>query len=210
MSADDESKQTKEEEQTFVDDKVQAARWRRDATKRKSEWYDGLKGGWRDGASSELKDPYTTEEIIEFETANDVELPKGFKLYLTQVSRELVAYSHPHEFTLDTLDTRRCDLETSCTFADGEQYTRCCINECERNHYGLEKCCLDTCSHGGDHPFPDDGMVKIGEGGCSFGHLMVVRGNQKGSVWSADYSDECAIMKIFSNFSDYVNRGTIN
>ena len=48
-----------------------------------------------------------------------------------------------------------------------------------------------------------DGMITIGNGGCSFSELIVIKGTHSGSIW---YCDGEACRKTHATFIDYITK----
>ena len=107
-----------------------------------------------------LKEPYTIEEITDFEKAIGERLPEDLRDYLLYVSRELKTYAYPYTFELHPAVQ---------TFVIPDGKTLVMFDEM----YDL------TTSANADTV----GMLQIGEGGCAFSHWIVVKGKHKGTIW---------------------------
>jgi len=132
-----------------------------------------------------LAKPYTEEEISTFEEKYDIKLDHNLKLYLLKVSRELFVAYYPNVFHLFVEGSCFIPEDKSLWYADEchihGHYTDC---TCEDNFSGME-----------------DGMCEIGEKGCSFSDLIVVKGNNCGKIWNSD--GDC-VYKQNTTFRQYV------
>ena len=123
-----------------------------------------------------LKDPYTIEEIEKYEKDIDERLPEDLREYLLYVSRELKTYAYPYEFKLYT-DIGKCILPLDETYFSNDEIYEL-TNIAENNTWQDRE----------STNYSDDtaGMLKIGEGGCSFSYWIVIKGNHKGTIWYCD------------------------
>lgn len=134
-----------------------------------------------------LKDPYTSEEVEEFEKNQSIKLDSDLKDYLIKVSREIYVYAYPEIVYLSKNDIGTCQIPEDKTFYNQviENHKSDCIEDCDN-----DECYIDS----------TDGMLYIGEGGCSFSHQMVVKGNHLGSVWYCDGDDVSLKTKTFREY----------
>ena len=116
-----------------------------------------------------LKDPYRESEIAAYEEAALGErLPDELRDYLLRVSRELYTSNYPVVFDLTKTKIGTCGIPDKVDWFDG---------------YGVQE---DGDGEGGAFRRVEDGMATIGDGGCAFSDLIVLKGNRKGTVWHSD------------------------
>ena len=133
-----------------------------------------------------LAKPYTEEEINTFEEKYDIKLDPNLKLYLLKVSKELFVASYPSVFDLF--------VEGSCVIPEDKSLWY--ADECHIHGYYTDCTCDDDNVSG-----MEDGMCEIGEKGCSFSDLIVVKGNNCGKIWNSD--GDC-VYKQNTTFRQYV------
>lgn len=137
----------------------------------------------------ELKEPYTLEEVEEYERTMGYTLPAPLKEYLTLVSCELFVSYYPYVFNLEK-DKANILCDNIFFLKEGEKISIDFEGACENNDCWC-----------------DDGMECIGEDGCSFDDFIVVNGPQKGSVWNSDGDN---LYKKYENFIEYIKSGMNN
>jgi hypothetical protein len=81
---------------------------------------------------------------------------------LLRVSRELYTYNYPVVFDLTETTIGTCGIPDKIDWFDG---------------YGVVKDAFRRV---------EDGMATIGEGGCAFSTLIVLKGNRRGTMWNSD------------------------
>lgn len=121
-----------------------------------------------------LLDPYTEEEVILFEKKMGIELPSDLRYYLINVSRELFAGGYPLVFPLQggtQIGTFQLPIGTELW-----NYGGCIIHG---KWDGKMESCTEECSE--DRNEPCGGTMSISDQS-----VIVVKGNEKGSVWDED------------------------
>ena len=142
----------------------------------------------------DLKATYAEKDFAAagVETMKD-EHPELFS-YLTTVSREIFVASYPHVFSLGEYASTMKDTSQECTIPVGETMSV--------DVHWEEYMISDT---GDDCPYWDDGMVRVGEGGCQDWEGLVLKGNHRGSVWSCYSNDDGYASLRAASFEDYVH-----
>lgn len=117
-----------------------------------------------------LPQPYTEQQIFDFETKHNIKLPEELRSYLTCVSREFRTSSYPHTVKLEYY-SEKCMIPLNETIFDDK---------------------------GDEYDFTS-GMIQIGDGGCSFSDWIVVNGNHYSSVWHCNgdcmYKDKKSLLE---------------
>lgn len=140
-----------------------------------------------------LKEPYSLEKVEEFEKFHNIILDSDLKDYLTKISREIYVYSYPEVFCLTLTDIGTCQIPEDTTFIESciENHNENCSKDCDE-----DDCWLSM----------TDGMIDIGEGGCSFSHAIVLKGNHQGTTW---YCDGDYVNKNGNSFREYIFKNVL-
>lgn len=146
-----------------------------------------------------LLEPYLEDEIMLYEKRLGIELPTDLHDYLLIVSRELFSGSYPMVFILQdngndlTMDIGTFQLPIGTQLWD---YGGCikhgpwdgkmanCTEECEDNACG--------------------GMLTISESGCTDQSMIVVKGNEKGSIWNNGSGGDTLFRSDKKTFYDFI------
>lgn len=124
--------------------------------------------------------PYIAAEIAAYHARQSHRLPPELCWYLENVSREMLLYCHPVLFALgDTFDLGKCVIPADRTYWNWDD--------------------VDD-----DHTQDlVDGMMRVGDGGCSFSSEIVVDPDSPhyGSVWDSDGDMVCF---EHASFVDYL------
>lgn len=139
-----------------------------------------------------LDDPLSLDDVEVFERRMGIQLPKDFKTYITKVSSEIFVSSYPLVISLWLEDE---ELPKPCLIPKDTEmiYEGNVCGHADDNW----KDCTDDC------PTIWDGMMSIGDGGCSFSDYIVVDKNSShyGEVWwsTGDY-----VSKQKDSFMEYI------
>ena len=117
---------------------------------------------------SKLADPYTEEEILNFENENDLKIPNELRTYLINISRESIAL-YPYIIKLDVFDV----------FLEKNGY--------EPNYQDLDE--LNIIDH--DKIMIERGCTKnyfmtINYSGCDYSEFLCVKGPHYNYVFNYD------------------------
>lgn len=129
---------------------------------------------WGESYGYNLKPAYSGTEIEQFETRHNIVLPVQFRQYLLNVSRELFVGSYPVEIRLGSEDFG------SCKIADGVDYQE------EEDDIDFE-----------------DGMIMIGNDGCTEVTNLVIKGKHVGSIWRIG-DGGCCIHRCNGDFNSFI------
>lgn len=134
---------------------------------------------WGDRYGFTLADPFTRQELDAFQEATGIEMPSDLYEYLVYVSREIFVCLYPVVFSLYTEDIGSFKVKPEEDWVDADDF--------------WDEDAED---------YVDDGTFRVGDDGCAFRDVIVMRGDQKGSVWAAM---DGSYMRRTTTFWDYVN-----
>jgi hypothetical protein len=161
----------------------------------KSYYNDGTQKWGEDSKYGyELPLPYTEAEIVEFERKNDLTLPADFREYLLKVSREVYCYSYPKRVGLWV------DKSESLVGPDIDYVNEETMSDSELEIPGVTMDDNDESTY----KSVSGGMMTIGEGGCTYSHMIMVKGSQIGTVWYNDGNGPL-VMREYKTFTDYLS-----
>lgn len=148
-------------------------------TKKKQTWamtksYYKDKPEWGTLHGYNLQDSYPESEVIEFESKYNISLESSLRTYLTKVSRETFAGYYP--CTIDLY------LEGICNIPEDKELVE--------NEYDEDKDFLE-------------GMMQIGNNGCTDNTYIVVKGKGVGRLWELGLGGDALFLK-YGTFLDYV------
>jgi len=149
----------------------------------------------------ELREPYSLNEVEKFEEIQGIKLDIYFKEYLTKISREMFTYAYPEVICLPNRKIKDCTIPEGEKFC--EQVLEHHVIDCNNNNCDNDDCDNDDCDNDDCWIIHTDSMLYIAEGGCSFSHQMIVKGNNLGTIWHCDGD---YINKIADSFKEYIFR----
>lgn len=139
---------------------------------------------WGDTYGFDLSDPYTLDEIEKYETYYKIKLDQNFKIYLTQISKELFVYAYPLIFDISVPSEPYEPYDPSKSSEVS--------NKTDNNDDDSEE---------------DEYLCRtIGIGGCAFTHRIYLNGAKSGTIW---YDDSDSMMHIHDNFKEYITEELI-
>lgn len=151
---------------------------------------------WAEIYGYTLLEPYTLEEITNYETQIQTPLPEELRSYLLLVSKEIFAGRYPMVFGLSTshsnMEIGSFKLPTSIHSWN--------IGDC-LSHDSWDKC-SDLCLSMENDPC--GGLIKIGENGCTDDTNIVIKGNSIGSIWSVGNGGDTLYREPYTSFYDYI------
>jgi hypothetical protein len=173
-------------------------------TNKKIKWADSLdyytpQNKWGERYGYELAKPFTLEEVDEFEKKNCINLPKDFKIYLIQVSKEIFVSMYPTKINLN-IDGYSHIPSNEYYFGEEYEKIECCIHGMDICDSAI--CCSENCNV--LHYDSYGGMIEIGNNGCTYSTTIIINGIQIGTVWDMDGNGPTG-RKIYSNFTEYIN-----
>jgi Leucine-rich repeat (LRR) protein len=152
------------------------------------------------GHHYKLLPPATQDEIDLFESTHKVSLPYEYKAYLTHIANGGAGrYYGLYSLAIGAEQARKYSTETTKKIEDSLSIDFPITNEDFQNFIEY----LDTCKEDGDddeivYPaLPEDltGVIFLSDYGCGWSYILVVKGEQIGTVWMHGYE----LRPCFSN-----------
>jgi hypothetical protein len=151
---------------------------------------------WGEKYGHTLAPPLNREEVETFERNNDVQIPEDLKHYLLSHSSELIIDCYPCKFDLkDYYKNENNNIPLTC-------------DQIVCNNQGVWTCM----EKGREMPFNVDEVdqiiedlegtsFRIAHRGCAFRTYIILKGNQAGSIWSADDEE---YKRLALSFKEYI------
>jgi hypothetical protein len=133
---------------------------------------------WGEHYGYDLAEPYSDDEIYQYEQRNGFKIPRDLKHYLKKVSREIYVDGYPTIVKLE-------ENPGTCVIPDGTNYLRETYDDNDND---------DDCNC--------SGMILLSMNGCTFNDYIVINGNGAGYVW---YSDGDSMSRR-GKFKDYITK----
>jgi hypothetical protein len=139
---------------------------------------------WRAESMCNYQNPYSQDEIRQFEKDNDIKLPLEFRSYLAQ-----------------TKSLYRSHLDFSTIELNKNKIIKLPINS--EGIYFLSQSDYDYDDEN-DNPAYNTKVLEIRDIGCGYTNVIVLEGEYAGTIWCEQFSGDGPLTRIFGSFFDYV------